>query len=117
MLRLLLVVTFIVLLSRFPCHASDYTQPDEPIQIADAGSRQSAEVMKQSDHHNRVNRQKHEREIEKRVAAIGVTETENRGLDNFVMIVLAVSAGALILLSSRMRGGRRRARPRRLPLR
>jgi hypothetical protein len=71
--------------------------------------------MQQSDHHSRVNRKKQDRETEKQMAALGATETENRGLDSFVMVVLAISAGALILLSGKIRRSRRR--PRRRPLR
>lgn len=118
MLRLVLVVTFTVLLWQFPCHGSDNSQPDGPLQLADAGGQQSTEVMKQSDHHNRVSRKRQERESEKEMAGIGVAEAEDRGLDNFVMIMLAISAGALILFSARMRAGRRRGgRPRGLPFR
>ena len=117
MLRLLLLLTFIMLLSQFPCRAADYTHSEEPLQLADAGQ-QTTEAMQQSDHKNRLRREQEERDIEKQVAAIGTTQSETRGLDNFVMIVLVVSAGALIFFSSKLRSrsGRRR-RPRRSPLR
>ena len=118
MLRLVLVVTFTVFLSQFPCEAADNTQPDTPIQLADAGGQQSTESMKQSDYRNRIAREQEEKERDKEVAGIGLAETESRGLDNFVMVLLVISAGALIFLSARIRGKTRGGGgSQRLPLR
>lgn len=117
MSRLLLLTTSLLLLSQFPCHASDYTRTESPIQLAAAGQ-QTTELQQQSDHHNRVSQDNREREIEKQVDAVGATRTDSRGLDNFVMIMLAVSAGALFFFSKRIHSRRRKGRrPRRLPAR
>lgn len=116
MSRLLWLLTGLLLLSQFPCHASDYTLAEPHIQLAAAGQ-QATEFQKQSDYHNRVSQEKKEREIEKQVAAVGATRTESRGLDNFVIIMLAVSASALFFMSKRIHSRRgRKRRPRRLPL-
>ena len=117
MSRLLLLLTILMLVSLCPCRASDYTQPEPPIQLASAGQ-QTSELQKQSDHHNRVNQEKKEREVERQVAAVGAVQTESRGLDNFVLIMLVVSAGALFIVSKRLRLSRsKRRRGRRLPAR
>lgn len=117
MSRLLLLITSLLLLSQAPCCALDYTPTESPVQLAAAGQ-QAAELQKQSDHHNRVSQEKKERKVEKQVAAVGATRTESRGLDNFVMIMLAVSAGALFFFSKRVSSRRRkRRRPRGLPAR
>jgi len=116
MSRLLLLLTSLLLLSQAPCCASDYAPAESPVQLAAAGQ-QATELQQQSDHHNRVSQEKKEREIEKQVAAVGATGTESRGLDNFVMIMLAVSAGALFFFSKRISRRGRRRRPRKLPVR
>jgi hypothetical protein len=108
MSRLLLLFTILLVLSLFPCHVPNHAH----------SAQQATEIQQQSDHANRVNREKQERELEKQVAAVGATRTETRGLDNFVVIMLVVSAGALLFISRRISGRRRgRRRPRGLPLR
>ncbi|MGD9140403.1 MAG: hypothetical protein PVJ42_02570 [bacterium] len=110
------LLTVILLLSLFPWPAPSHAQSDEPIQIAAAGDR-ATELQKQSDYHQRVEKKREEREIEKQVAAIADTPTGGRILDDFVLILLAVSASAIFLISRRVRSGRRRrTRPRSLPL-
>jgi hypothetical protein len=108
MSRLLLLFTILLALSLFPCPALEYAHSGQ----------QPDEIQQQSDHANRVTREKQERELEKKVAAVGATQTEARGLDNFVMIMLVISAVALFLISRRISSSRRRRRrrPRRLPL-
>lgn len=115
MSRPLLLFTGILVLLQFPCLGSQYASAEEPLQIADAGQ-QASELQKQSDHHKRVEKQREEREIEKQVAALGVADTESRGLDNFVLILLVVSALALFVLSKRL-SSRRGGRPPRLRVR
>lgn len=108
MSRLLLLLAIIVVLSLFPCSLLKCAQ----------SSQQGTELQQQSDHANRVHKEKEERELEKQVAAVGATRTETRGLDNFVMIMLVVSAVALFFISRRVSSGRsRRRRSRGLPLR
>ncbi len=115
--RLLMLLTGLLLLSHFPCNASVHTRAEAPVYLAAAGQ-QTTELQQQSDHHRRVSREEKEREIEKEMAAVGAVRTESRGLDNFVMIMLVVSAGALFFVSSRFRGGKKRGRrARRLPAR
>lgn len=116
MSHLLTLLTVLLVLSLFPCPALGYTQSYETVEIAAAD--QATELQKQSDYHNRVEQKREEREQEKQVAAVGATQTGARNLDNFVMIMLVLSAGALFLISRRVKSSRsRRRRPRRSPLR
>lgn len=117
MLRLLLLLTTLLIISQFPCHASDYTPSDAPIELAAAGQ-QTTELQQQSDHQKRLSQEKKDREAEKQVAAVGAVRTESRGLDIFVMVMLVVSASALFMVSRIFSNRRRkRRRPRRLPAR
>jgi hypothetical protein len=111
--RLLLLFTGFLILSLFPCLAPSYTSAEEPVEIAAAGQ-QATELQKQSDYHNRVEKKREEREIEKQEAAMGAVEGESRGLDNFVLVLLVISALTLFMVSRRISGNRRRRRPRRL---
>ncbi len=117
MSRQLLLITSLVLLLHLPCHASDYG-PSTTTRHGAYGGRQVTEFQKQSDYHNRVNRTMKERKIEKQVASVGALETETGGLDNFVMMMLVVSAGILFFVARRISVRRkRRRRARSLPLR
>jgi hypothetical protein len=115
MSRLLTLLTILLVLSLFPCLTSSYAQSNATVEIAAAD--QATELQKQSDYHNRVEQKREKREMEKQVDAVDATQSEARSLDNFVMIMLVLSAGALFLISRRVRSGRSKSRPRRLPLR
>jgi hypothetical protein len=111
MLRLLLVLMF-ALLFQFPCRASEYIPASRPVEIADAGKQQTTEAMKQSDYKRRVKKKKEQREAERQVAAVGATTSESGALDTVVLVVLAVTAGMVLIFARRLRGRRRRPRPR-----
>jgi len=106
MLRPLLLFTGILMLLQFPCQTVDYASATEPVQIADASSQQT-ELMKQSDYMQRVDEEKEQKETERQMASLGLVEAETRNTDRFVIVMLAISAVALILLSKRMTTSRR----------
>ena len=90
------------------------TRPLRPVLTAPAYAQASStEIMKQSDHHRRVERAKkaqaEARNSDQQMAAFGMPESSSEGYDYLVVVLLAVS---LIVIAFVARRGRRaRSRP------
>jgi hypothetical protein len=87
-------------------------QPTSAASVSDARSQQqNTDLMQQSDFSKRRDKQKETRTIEKQMASVATAENGSRSLDYVVLILLAASVTAVLLLSKpRFRGRRYRRR-------
>jgi hypothetical protein len=83
-------------------------QPASAASVSDARSQQqNTDLMQQSDFSRRRDRQKETRTIEKQMASVATAENGSPNLDYVVLILLAASVTAVLLLSKPGFRGRR----------